>query len=51
MTKYESSIWYLFKDCFNLDWVSKQGPGTLIGIYDFLSPLLKVIEERLKQFD
>ena len=51
MTKHESYIWYLFKECFNLDWVSKQGSGTLLGIYNFLSPLLKAIEQRLKQFD
>ena len=51
MTKHEFFIWSLFKECFNLDWVSKAGPVTLLGIYDFLSPLLKAIEERLKQFD
>lgn len=51
MNKHEASIWYLFKECFNFDWVAKQCPATLFALRDFLYPLLKEVDKRLEQFD
>lgn len=51
MTKHESSIWFLFKECFTEDWVKRSSALTLLGIRNVLKPLLSVIEERLRQFD
>lgn len=51
MTKHESSIWYLFKECFNLHWVSRQAPGTLLEMKKYITVLLETINKRLEQFD
>ena len=48
MTKHEASIWYLFKECFNFDWVAKQCPVTLFALRDFLTPLLEEINRVLE---
>ena len=51
MTKHESSIWFLFKECFTEEWVKGKSPCTLLGIGEKLQSLLFTIDKRLEQFE
>lgn len=51
MTKHESSIWFLFKECFTFEWINKKCPNTLLDMRKKLKELLDEIDKRLEMFD
>lgn len=51
MTKRESCVYYLFKDTFSPEWISKASCGTLLGLEELLTRLLNLVRARLDQFD
>jgi len=51
MTKHESSIWFLFKESFTLEWINKKCPNTLLDMRKKLKELLDEIDKRLEMFD
>lgn len=51
ITKHESSIWFLFKECFTIEWINKMCPNTLLCMKKKLKELLEEIDRRLKRFE
>ena len=52
MTKHESCIYYLFKECFdNEAWLQRTNYPTLLGVKKMLVKLLEKINEQMERYE